>query len=126
MRGKPAGSFCCGLKIPTCSAQQRNLPVQLSTDWNGSVSTTRKKLSFSQQNADKHRAAAYKLVKESKAYRDFTPREQRDDATVKKGIADRARAQSSEGIDQRSNAFRDLSLEESDRRATAGEPFAVA
>src|SRR6267142_3749547 len=80
---------------------------------------------FQSQNADKHRAAAYKLVKESKAYRDFTPREQRDDATVKKGIADRARAQSSEGIDQRSNAFRDLSLEESDRRAAAGEPFAV-
>ena len=80
---------------------------------------------FQSQNADKHRAAAYKLVKESKAYRDFTPREQRDDATVKKGIADRARAQSSEGIDQRSNAFRDLSLEESDRRAAADEPFAV-
>src|SRR6266446_632931 len=80
---------------------------------------------FQSQNADKHRAAAYKLVKESKAYRDFTPREQRDDATVKKGIADRARAQSSEGIDQRSNAFRDLSLEESDRRAAAGDPFAV-
>jgi glutamyl-tRNA synthetase len=80
---------------------------------------------FQSHNADKHRAAAYKLVKESKAYRDFTPREQRDDATVKKGIADRARAQSSEGIDQRSNAFRDLSLEESDRRAAAGEAFAV-
>jgi len=80
---------------------------------------------FQSQNADKHRAAAYQLVKQSKAYRDFSPREQRDDATVKKGIADRARAQSSEGVDQRSNAFRDLSLEESDRRAAAGEPFAV-
>jgi glutamyl-tRNA synthetase len=80
---------------------------------------------FQSQNADKHRAAANQLVKEGKAYRDFTPREQRDDATVKKGIADRARAQSSEGVDQRSNAFRDLSLEESDRRAAAGEPFAV-
>ena len=80
---------------------------------------------FQSQNADKHRAAAYQLVKQSKAYRDFSPREQRDDATVKKGIADRARAQSSEGVDQRSNAFRDLSLEESDCRAAAGEPFAV-
>src|SRR5216683_2483083 len=80
---------------------------------------------FQSQNADKHRAAAHQLVKESKAYRDFTPREQRDDATVKKGIADRARAQSSEGVDQRSNPFRDLSLGESDRRAEAGEPFAV-
>jgi glutamyl-tRNA synthetase len=80
---------------------------------------------FQSQNAAKHRAAAYQLVKERKAYRDFTPREQRDDATVKKGIADRARAQSAEGVDQRSNSFRELSLEESDRRAAAGEPFAV-
>ncbi len=77
------------------------------------------KIIFQSQNADKHRAAAYQLVKQSKAYRDFSPREQRDDTTVKKGIADRARAQSSEGVDQRSNAFRDLSLEESDRRAAA-------
>jgi glutamyl-tRNA synthetase len=80
---------------------------------------------FQSDNAPKHRAAAYRLIEEGKAYRDFTPREQRDDTTIKKGIADRARAQSAEGFDQRSNPYRELSLEESDRRAAAGEPFAV-
>jgi glutamyl-tRNA synthetase len=80
---------------------------------------------FQSANADKHRAAAYKLVDDGKAYRDFTPRAERDDATIKEGIAARARAQSVEGTDHRSNPFRDLAKEESDRRATAGEPFAV-
>src|SRR6266550_4446530 len=80
---------------------------------------------FQSANADKHRAAAYKLVAEGKAYRDFTPKADRDDATVKQGIADRARAHSAEGLDPRSNSYRDLSREESERRAAAGEPFAV-
>jgi len=80
---------------------------------------------FQSANADKHRAAAFKLVDEGKAYRDFTPRADRDDATVKQGIADRARAQSFEGTDHRSNPFRELSKAESDRRAATGEPFAV-
>ncbi|HEV2883816.1 MAG TPA: glutamate--tRNA ligase [Pyrinomonadaceae bacterium] len=82
-------------------------------------------LVFQSANADKHRAAAYKLVDEGKAYRDFTPKAERDDKTVKQGIADRARAQSTEGVDARSNPFRDLSKTESDKRAAAGEPFAV-
>jgi glutamyl-tRNA synthetase len=82
-------------------------------------------LVFQSANADKHRAAAYKLIAEGKAYRDFTPKAQRDDATVKEGIAERARAHSAEGIDQRSNPYRDLAKEESDRRAEAGEAFAV-
>ena len=80
---------------------------------------------FQSANADRHRAVAYKLVEEGKAYRDFTPRAERDDATVKQGIADRARAHSAEGVDPRSNSYRDLSKEESERRAAAGEPFAV-
>ena len=80
---------------------------------------------FQSGNAPKHRAAAYRLIEEGKAYRDFTPREQRDDANVKKGVADRARAQAAEGVHQRSNPFRDLSEEESTRRAASGEPFAV-
>jgi glutamyl-tRNA synthetase len=80
---------------------------------------------FQSANASKHRAAAYQLVAEGKAYRDFTPKEQRDDTTVKQGIAERARAHSSEGTDHRSNPYRDLTLEESNRRAEAGEPFAV-
>jgi glutamyl-tRNA synthetase len=82
-------------------------------------------LVFQSANADKHRAAANKLVAEGKAYRDFTPKAERDDATVKQGIAERARAQSAEGVDHRANSFRDLSAEESDKRAAAGEPFAV-
>ena len=80
---------------------------------------------FQSANADKHRAAASKLVEEGKAYRDFTPKAERNDATVKQGIADRARAHSAEGVDPRGNAYRDLSKEESDQRAAAGEPFAV-
>jgi glutamyl-tRNA synthetase len=80
---------------------------------------------FQSANADKHRAAAYKLVEEGKAYRDFTPKAARDDATVKQGIAERARAHSAEGADPRGNVYRDLAKEESDKRVTAGEPFAV-
>jgi glutamyl-tRNA synthetase len=80
---------------------------------------------FQSANSEKHREAAYRLLEEGKAYRDFAPREQFDDKNVKQGIADRARAQQAEGLDYRSNPFRDLSREESDRRAAAGESFAV-
>ncbi|MDT7540156.1 MAG: nondiscriminating glutamyl-tRNA synthetase [Acidobacteriota bacterium] len=82
-------------------------------------------LVFQSANADKHRAAALRLVEEGKAYRDFTPKEQRADANVKQEIAERARHASTEGTDHRANPYRDLSLEESNRRATEGEPFAV-
>ncbi|HEX5966705.1 MAG TPA: glutamate--tRNA ligase [Pyrinomonadaceae bacterium] len=82
-------------------------------------------LVFQSNNAAKHRAAANRLLEEGKAYRDFTPKEQRDDNDVKQNVAERARAQSVEGLDQRRNPYRDLSKEESDRRAAAGEPFAV-
>lgn len=82
-------------------------------------------LVFQSANADKHRAAAFRLVEEGKAYRDFTPKAERDDATVKQGIAERARAQAVEGVDPRSNPYRELSKDESDKRAAAGEPFAV-
>jgi glutamyl-tRNA synthetase len=80
---------------------------------------------FQSDNADKHRAAARRLVDEGKAYRDFTPREERADTNVKQDIAERARAHAAEGIDHRSNPFRDLSREESDRRAAGAEPFAI-
>ena len=82
-------------------------------------------LVFQSANAPHHRAAANRLVEEGKAYRDFTPKEQRDDNNVKEGVAERARAQSTEGVDPRNNPFRDLPKEESERRAAAGEPFAV-
>src|ERR1041384_8211519 len=80
---------------------------------------------FQSDNAEKHRAAARRLVEEGKAYRDFTPKEQRDDKGIKQEIAERARAQAAEGIDHRSNPFRDLTKAESDTRAAAGEPFAI-
>ncbi len=82
-------------------------------------------LVFQSANAPHHRTAANRLVEEGKAYRDFTPKEQRDDKDVKQGVAERARTQTAEGVDQRSNPFRDLPKEESDARAAAGEPFAI-
>ena len=78
-------------------------------------------LVFQSANAPQHRAAAHRLLEEGKAYRDFTPKEQREDTTVKEDIAERARA----NTDQRRNPYRDLPKAESDRRAAAGEPFAV-
>jgi glutamyl-tRNA synthetase len=82
---------------------------------------------FQSRNADKHRAAALRLVEEGKAYRDFTPKSERSDSNVKQEIAERARtsAAANEGTDHRGNPFRDLSPEESNRRADAGDPFAV-
>ena len=80
---------------------------------------------FQSNNAPQHRAAAERLLAEGKAYRDFTPKEQRDDKNVKENVAERARTQGVEGVSQRSNPFRNLSKEESDARAAAGERFAV-
>ncbi|HEV2836678.1 MAG TPA: glutamate--tRNA ligase [Pyrinomonadaceae bacterium] len=82
-------------------------------------------LVFQSANAPEHRAAAQRLVDEGTAYRDFTPKEERDDKSVKEGIAKRARAQAAEGVDHRSNPYRDLPKKESDARAAAGEPFAI-
>src|SRR5258708_12570504 len=39
-------------------------------------------------NADKHRAAARQLVEEGQGYRDFTPKEQREDTSVTQDTAD--------------------------------------
>src|SRR5215510_11335811 len=74
-------------------------------------------LVFQSANAPQHRAAAERLVEEGKAYRDFTPKEERDDKSVKEDIAERARAQAAEGLDHRSNPYRDLPKAESDGRA---------
>src|SRR5919201_1357471 len=82
-------------------------------------------LVFQSENAEKHRAAARRLVDEGKAYRDFTPKEAREVKSVKQEIAERARAQAAEGVDHRSNPYRDLPKAESERRAAAGEPFAI-
>lgn len=79
---------------------------------------------FQSDNADKHRAAARKLLAEGKAYRDFTPKEAPSDANIKDAIKDRARAAQGEK-NMRGNPYRELSAEESDARAVAGEPFAI-
>ncbi len=79
---------------------------------------------FQSDNADKHRETARKLLAEGKAYRDFTPKAEPNDANVKDTIKDRARANQGEK-NMRDNPYRDLSSEESDARATAGEPFAI-
>jgi glutamyl-tRNA synthetase len=80
---------------------------------------------FQSSNFEKHRRAALRLLDEGTAYRDFTPKAERSDANIKQGIADRARAAAVQGTDHRSNPYRELSLEESNERAAAGEPFAV-
>ena len=82
-------------------------------------------LVFQSANSEKHRSAAHRLVDEGKAYRDFSPREEREDKSIKREIAERARAHAAEGIDHRNNPYRDLSKEESNRRAAAGEAFAI-
>ena len=82
-------------------------------------------LVFQSDNAEKHREAARRLVEEGKAYRDFSPKERREDKSIKQDIAERARAQAAEGDNHRSNPYRELPKAESDRRAAAGEPFAI-
>ncbi|HEY2866445.1 MAG TPA: glutamate--tRNA ligase [Pyrinomonadaceae bacterium] len=78
---------------------------------------------FQSANADKHRATAVRLLDEGKAYRDFTPKEEKGDGSVKQAIVERAREKPARSM--RDNPYRDLSIEESDARATAGEPFAI-
>jgi glutamyl-tRNA synthetase len=79
---------------------------------------------FQSNNAEKHRVAAWRLLEEGKAYRDFTPKAEPTDKNVKEGIAERARA--AQGVkNMRDNPYRELYSEESDRRAAAGEPFAI-
>lgn len=79
---------------------------------------------FQSNNADKHRAIAIRLLTEGKAYRDFTPKEQGTDGNIKQSISDRAKKQGAEK-DMRDNPFRELDRGESERRAAAGEAFAI-
>ena len=79
---------------------------------------------FQSNNADKHRAAALKLLEEGKAYRDFTPKGEPSDKNIKAAIVEKARAAQGEKS-ARDNVYRDLSKEESEKRAESGEPFAI-
>jgi glutamyl-tRNA synthetase len=75
---------------------------------------------FQSDYDEQHRAAAYQLLESGAAYRDFTPKEERPDADVKKLVAEAA----ARGPKQM-NPYRDLPRAESDRRAAAGEPFVI-
>ncbi|MFN3329639.1 MAG: glutamate--tRNA ligase, partial [Pyrinomonadaceae bacterium] len=77
---------------------------------------------FQSRNKEKHVAAAFRLLEEGKAYRDFTPK---GDATSSKNIKELIVERAREQKDLRSNPYRDLPKEESDRRAASGEPFAI-
>ncbi len=106
------------------STEESTRSIIAGLEWLG-IADYDEEIVFQSRNADNHRAAALRLVAEGKAYRDFTPKETRADADVKQEIAARARGAAAEGVDHRSNPYRDLPLEESDRRAEAGETFAV-
>jgi glutamyl-tRNA synthetase len=106
------------------STEESTRSILEGLEWLG-VADYDEEIVFQSRNAGKHRAAALGLVAEGKAYRDFTPKEERSDSGIKQEIAERARRGAAEGTDHRSNPFRDLSLEESERRAADGEPFAV-
>ena len=80
---------------------------------------------FQSANAEKHRAAARRLLEVGRAYRDFTPKEEVSDKNVKEAIAERARQHQGERRNMRDNPYRNLPQEESDSRAAAGEPFAI-
>jgi glutamyl-tRNA synthetase len=106
------------------STEESTRSIFEGLDWLG-LDYDKEKVVFQSANADKHRAAALRLIEAGTAYRDFTPKAERTDANVKQEIAERARHAAAEGVDHRANPFRELSLEESNRRAAAGEPFAV-
>jgi len=78
---------------------------------------------FQSSFGEQHRAAAHKLVKEGKAYYDFTPKEASDDRTIKERVIDRARAQVGSAREQ--NPYRHLAFTEAIRRVEAGEPAAI-
>jgi glutamyl-tRNA synthetase len=70
---------------------------------------------FQSDYAEKHRAAAFQLLESGWAYRDFTPKQERDDANIKQEIAK----------EKVVNPYRNLSKDESEARAANGEPFVI-
>lgn len=71
---------------------------------------------------ESHRAAAHRLVDEGKAYYDFTPKQDANDANIKELIAQKARDQHGQKV---RNPYRDLDLAEAKKRASEGEPYAI-
>jgi glutamyl-tRNA synthetase len=103
------------------STEESTRSILDGLDWLGFAPD--EEIVFQSNNADKHRAVAHKLLAEGKAYRDFTPREEKADGDVKKAIVDRAREQADKSM--RDNPYRELFWDESIRRAEEGEPFAI-
>ncbi|MCW5967974.1 MAG: glutamate--tRNA ligase [Blastocatellales bacterium] len=69
--------------------------------------------------AEKHRETAARLLDSGAAYRDFTPKQERDEATIKQQFAEAARQPRAR------NPYRDLPREQSDRMAAEGTPFVI-
>jgi glutamyl-tRNA synthetase len=74
---------------------------------------------FQSDNYAHHRAAALQLLEAGHAYRDFTPKEERDDATIKQRVSEAAKQ------GKPVNPYRVLSRAASDARAAAGESFVI-
>lgn len=74
---------------------------------------------FQSDNYAQHRAAALALFEQGFAYRDFTPKAERDDATIKQRVSEAAKQ------GKPVNPYRSLSRAESDARAATGEPFVI-
>src|SRR5262245_60674304 len=70
---------------------------------------------FQSAYAEQHRAAVQQLLESGWAYRDFTPKQERDDSNIKEQIAK----------EKVVNPYRSLLEDESDTRAKAGEPFVI-
>jgi glutamyl-tRNA synthetase len=90
--------------------------------WVGLRYANDEEIVFQSNNADKHREIARRLLAEGKAYRDFTPKEEVSDKTVKEAIVERARTAEKK---HRANPYRGTSSVESDTRAANGEPYAI-
>ena len=127
MRARRAAGSSCASRTQTSSARPTSPRAPSSKGWSGSASaTTTRRSSSSRATPTSTARPRCASSHEGKAYRDFTPKGERTDANVKQEIAERARAQAEgSGTDHRANPYSELSLEESERRAEAGEPFAV-
>ncbi|MBL8167597.1 MAG: glutamate--tRNA ligase [Acidobacteria bacterium] len=75
---------------------------------------------FQSDYYEQHRTAAFQLLDNGWAYRDFTPKEERSDANIKQAVAEANR----QAVKVK-NPYRDLSRAESDARAAAGEAFVI-
>lgn len=104
------------------STEESTRSILDGLDWLGFAPD--EEIVFQSDNAEKHRETARRLLAEGKAYRDFTPKAEPNDANVKDAIKERARAQGGDK-NMRDNPYRDLPAPDSDARAAAGEPFAI-